>query len=162
MKERNIRRKDRAATLDEAMKTLISGEYGVLASVDNNGQPYGVPLSYWVSDGKIYFHCAREGHKIANIRNNPKASFTVVGKVQAVYDKNFTTDYESVIVFGNVFEVVTRDEKWGALYGLAGKYLPGHLDKANDAIEAALNRTAVYAMTVSEISGKAKKGSRQP
>ncbi|MDL2330137.1 pyridoxamine 5'-phosphate oxidase family protein [Desulfosarcina sp. OttesenSCG-928-A07] len=160
MKERSMRRKDRAVSRDEALGILVAGEYGVLASADKNGQPYGVPLSYWVSGENIYFHCARKGHKIENIRANPKVSFTVVGKVQAVYDKNFTTCFESVIVFGKVGEVVDRDEKFSALYGLAEKYLPEHLDKAADAISDSFDRTAVYAMTLTEISGKAKKERR--
>ncbi|MDL2286047.1 pyridoxamine 5'-phosphate oxidase family protein [Desulfococcaceae bacterium OttesenSCG-928-F15] len=157
MIERSMRRKDRKLLLHEAQSLLLHGEYGVMATADEKGQPYGVPLSYCVFDEKIYVHCAKDGHKISNIRANNRVSFTVVGKVQALYDKNFTTNYESVIVFGKISEVFERDEKWNALYGLAEKYLPEHLDKAEGDIEASFERTAVYAISMEEISGKARK-----
>lgn len=152
-----MRRKDRRLPPDEALLLLENGEYGVLASVDEKGQPYGVPLSYLFLNKKIYFHCAQNGHKIDNIRKNNKVSFTVVGKVQAFYDHNFTTRYESVVAFGKVFEILDKDEKFTVLYGLAERYLPEYLDRAKKDIETSFKRTAVYGVIVEEISGKAKK-----
>ena len=42
----NLRRKDRGISHQEAVELLDKVEYGVLSTVDKNGQPYGVPLSY--------------------------------------------------------------------------------------------------------------------
>ncbi len=154
MLERAMRRKDRQRTSSEGLAILKDGEYGVLATADAEGQPYGVPLSYIVKGGRIYFHCAPEGHKIDNIRANPRASFTVVGKTRPVYGKNFTTLFESVIVFGELGPVVDEKEKYGLLYELAEKYLPDYMDRAEASIKASLARTAVYGLTIEALTTK--------
>lgn len=74
-----MRRKDRAISSEEAMELLVRGEYGVLSLCDQDGQPYGVPLSYCVIDDGIYFHAATEGRKLDCIAENSKVSFAVVG-----------------------------------------------------------------------------------
>lgn len=152
-----MRRKDRAMDENHARQLLENGEYGVMGTVDENGQPYAVPLSYIVEGDVIYFHCAHEGRKITNISQNPKVSFTVVGKTMPVYDNNFTTYYESVIVFGTVIKVDNPDNKTRLLMLLAQKYLPRHMDKAAADIAKSLERTAVYAIGMEQVSGKAKK-----
>ena len=62
-----MRRKDKEIGTDEAINLLTKCEYGVLSTVGNDGQPYGVPLNYTYKDNCIYFHCALKGHKIDNI-----------------------------------------------------------------------------------------------
>ena len=59
-----MRRKDRAITEEEAMNLLNKSEYGVLSTVDENGEPYGVPMNFCIIEHCIYFHCAVEGQKI--------------------------------------------------------------------------------------------------
>ncbi|MCP4630772.1 MAG: hypothetical protein GY850_45770 [bacterium] len=44
MKE--MRRKDKEIGTDETIKLLTECEYGVLSTVGDDGQPYGVPLNY--------------------------------------------------------------------------------------------------------------------
>ncbi len=124
MLEKPMRRKDRQRDASEARAILKNGEYGVLATADAGGQPYGVPLSYILKDDRIYFHSALEGHKIDNIKLNNKASFTVVGRTKPVYDKNFTTLYESVIVFGEVAEVTDDEVKYAVLHALCERKVP--------------------------------------
>ena len=95
MKE--LRRKDRAITEEEAVALLNKAEYGVLSTVSENGKPYGVPLNFCVINHCIYFHCAVEGQKIDNIKQNKSVSFCAVGNTEILPDK-FGTKYESVIV----------------------------------------------------------------
>jgi len=95
---RPVRRKDREISIGDATQLLTRCSYGVLATCDN-GQPYAVPLSYVFFDNRIYFHCAEEGHKLDNIRDNPAVSFCVVGQVKLLPNQ-FATEYESVVVFG--------------------------------------------------------------
>ena len=40
---REMRRKDRQLTEEEAMDVVRKGEYGVLATVGDDGKPYSVP-----------------------------------------------------------------------------------------------------------------------
>ncbi len=58
---REMRRKDRETSEEEACQLLAAGEYGVLSTVGADGEPYGVPLSYVYRDGEIFFHSAPEG-----------------------------------------------------------------------------------------------------
>lgn len=152
-----IRRKDRAMDEAQARALLANCEYGIMGTVGPDGWPYALPLSYIVEGDAIYFHCAHAGHKIENITHNPKVSFTVVGATKPVYAGNFTTYYESAVVFGTARKVEDPGEKTRLLMLVAQKYLPDHMDKALGDIAKSLERTAVYAIDIERITGKAKK-----
>jgi hypothetical protein len=153
MKE--LRRKDRAITEEEAMVLLSRAEYGVLSTVSENGKPYGVPLNFCIIDHCIYFHCAVEGRKIDNIKQNKSVSFCTVGNTEILPDQ-FGTKYESVIVSGEVEEVFD-DNKQIALEGLLNKYSPDFFDKGLKYIEALREKTRVFKITINSLSGKARK-----
>jgi len=157
MEPGKVRRKDREIGLEESRKILDSGTYGVLATVDASGQPYAVPLSYVVLNEKIYFHCARSGHKIDNLAGNPRVSFVVVGRAEAVYNGHYTTYYESAVVFGRTCEVEDADEKYAAIYALTEKYTPDNMDKAEEYIRSHMKPTAIYAIEMEIITGKANR-----
>ena len=152
-----MRRKDRETDTAEAMELLKCGEYGVMAMVDTNGEPYAVPLSYILEEGAIYFHCAKVGRKIDALKFNPKVCFTVVGTIEAVYDKSFSTYYESVVVFGHIIEIEDFTRKTEFLMCLTEKYLPAHVDKATAEIAKSLECTSVYCIQIEKCTGKAKK-----
>ena len=151
-----MRRKDRQMSQESAIELLERGEYGVLSSVDEESQPYGVPVNY-VFDGKdsIYIHCAREGHKLDNIRANPRVSFTIVGNHQ-IMDWKFSTAYESVILFGTA-EEVEGDEKYQGLKMLAQKFSPNYMDEFENDIEKAMIPTIVFRIKILKITGKERK-----
>jgi len=157
MQARPIRRKDRALSPEDCAELLNRGEYGVLATADAAGQPYAVPMSYVVMGRRLYFHSAREGHKIDNIQDNPRASFAVVGETKPAYISSFSTYYESVVVFGPLVLIEEEKEKRESLVALAEKYLPEHMDKAESDINRGYSRTAVYALEMEIVSGKANK-----
>lgn len=154
---RPIRRRDRAISTQDARKLLEHGEWGTLSAVGSDGQPYGVPMSYVVMDQAIYFHCAHAGHKIENLEFEPRASFCVVGRTQPVFVTDFSTYYESAIVFGSVRTVDDENEKAKALYGLAEKYLPDYVEQAEPAIRKSFERTRVLALSIDGLTGKAKR-----
>ena len=45
--------KDRELSADEALEVLEAGEFCVVSTVDADGMPYGVPLSYVMLDGAL-------------------------------------------------------------------------------------------------------------
>lgn len=67
---RTIRRFKQELTREECLAVLRSQPRGVLSLLGENGYPYGLPIDYWYNetDGKLYFHGAKEGHKIDAIR----------------------------------------------------------------------------------------------
>ncbi len=150
-----LRRKDRAITNEEAITILNKGEYGILSTVSDNGEPYGIPLSYCVIDNSIYFHCAVEGKKLEHFKNNKSVSFCVVGSTEILPNK-FSTKYESVIISGNIEEVFD-DEKQVGLEGLLHKYSPEFLEKGIIYIESATEKTKVFRINITNLTGKARK-----
>lgn len=153
MKE--IRRKDRAVGPGEAEELLSRGEYGVLSTVDEDGQPYGVPLSYAYKNNCLYFHCALEGQKLENLAKNPQVSFCVVGHTRVLPEK-FATEYESVVAFGVASEV--SGEEWeNALLWLLEKYSPAFIDEGKRYIDLKEKATKVIKVAIHHISGKARR-----
>jgi len=154
-----MRRKDRALNHPESMTLLERGEYGVLALAEGSDDvwPYAVPLSYALMEGAVYFHSAAEGRKLALLSRNPRVCFTVVGATEILFDQGFTTNYECVMVFGYATPVTDEEECHRALYKLAEKYLPEHMDKAEKNIQRHRARTAVYKISLDLVTGKRRK-----
>ena len=148
MKE--MRRKDRAVTDEEAMALLIKSEYGVLSTTSKNGKPYGVPLNFCIIDHSIYFHCAVEGRKIDNILQNKNVSFCVVGFTE-VLPGEFGTKFESVIVSGEAKEVFDA-KKQNALEGFLHKYSPEFLSNGIKFITAMGARTRVFEISIDSLT----------
>lgn len=72
---REMRRKKQMLSLEECVAVLDNGTSGVLAVDGDNDYPYAVPLSYVYCDSKIFFHCARSGHKLDAIARNEEGFF---------------------------------------------------------------------------------------
>jgi hypothetical protein len=147
-----MRRNEKQLTEEEALAILLAGELGVLATVGEDDCPYAVPLNYALHEGCIYFHCARTGHKLDNIRHNPKVSFCVVGDSEVVPAK-FSTKYKSVILFGIAEEVVGEEKKAG-LDALIRKYAPDHLAAGEAYIQADGEKTRVIRIRIDHLTGK--------
>ena len=152
MKE--LRRKDRAITEEEAIALLNKAEYGVLSTVSENGKPYGVPLNFCIIDHCIYFHCAVEGQKIDNINQNKSVSFCAVGNTELLPEK-FGTKYESIIVSGEVEEVFDTN-KQSAMEGLLHKYSSEFFDQGIKYVEGLRDKTRVFKITINKLTGKAR------
>lgn len=152
---RTMRRKDRLISEDEALSIMEKGEYGILSTVSSENEPYGVPLNYCLIGGTIYFHCAPEGQKIDNIKNNPMVSFCVVGRTQIQPD-TFTTRFESAIVQGTAEEVFD-EEKQMALEGFIEKYSRAFLAEGKKYSNRMHAETKVIKIVPVSVSGKANR-----
>ena len=106
---RKMRRFKQQLSNDEALKILKNCKSGVLAVSGDDGYPYTVPLNFVYKDGKIYFHCAKNGHKLDAIKQNKKVSFCVIEKDEVDSEK-LTTLFRSVVVFGKA-EIMENEEK---------------------------------------------------
>ncbi len=120
---REMRREKQALSLQETAAVLHRGMSGVLALSGDNDYPYAVPISYVYDGEKIYFHCAKSGHKLDAIQRNAKASFCVIDQDKIV-PENYTTCFRSVIVFGRIQVVEEEERKRAAIEKLAVKYAP--------------------------------------
>lgn len=151
-----MRRKDREMDKAFALSVADKCEYAVLSLITPEGKPYAVALSV-VRDGEnMYFHCAMQGEKIDCMRANPNGCMVCVGDTELV-PENFTTKFESAIIKGKLSEVTEADEKIHALKILCEKFAPTNMSDFNNAINQSLSRTAIWKMSIDEITGKCKK-----
>ncbi|HYE69825.1 MAG TPA: pyridoxamine 5'-phosphate oxidase family protein [Anaerovoracaceae bacterium] len=149
-----MRRTDRLMSEEETLKVLNDSEYGILATVDEDLQPYGVPISYVYMDGCIYFHSTNAGgSKYNNLEYNSKVSFTVVGKTQVLPDK-FGTLYESAIVYGTAELVADEEERLMAFREFLNKYCPEFINEGEKYIKAAGPIAMIIKIKINNLTGK--------
>ncbi|HJA93555.1 MAG TPA: pyridoxamine 5'-phosphate oxidase family protein [Candidatus Eisenbergiella merdipullorum] len=151
---RPMRRGKQALSAKECEAVLKRGTSGVLALLGDGGYPYAVPLSYVYDAGRIFFHCAKAGHKIDAIRNQEKASFCVIDQDRVVPEK-YTTFFRSVIVFGRVRILEEEGEIHDAIEKLAVRYAP---EESRESREAEIDRfrasLCMLELTVEHMTGK--------
>ena len=100
---RPMRRIKQQLSDEEALEILVKAKRGVLSVIGDDGWPYGIWLNphYRREDGRIYFHGAKEGHKIDALRRDARVSFTVID--EGVQDEGgWAYTFRSVVVFGRI------------------------------------------------------------
>lgn len=120
---RQMRRKKQQLEEARCVEILKKASSGVLAVLGEGGYPYAVPLSFVYEEGKIYFHSAKNGHKLDAIARENKASFCVIAQDDIVPEE-YTSYFASVIAFGRMRVLEEEQEKWQAIEKLAKKYAP--------------------------------------
>lgn len=173
-----MRRKDREMSAEFGIQIIDKSRYGVLSVVDEDNEPYGIPLSIVRDENTLYFHSAMDGKKVKTFEKSPDVSVVFVGEVKVPenYTKEeldeiakdesktvllissvFTTEYESAVVKGKVKLVEDEEEKVKAMKLICEKYTPTKMDYFNMAIKSGLKRTNVYSIEIEEIKAKRKK-----
>jgi len=150
-----IRRRDRALDEALALDILRKAQWGVLATVDEAGWPYAVPVNHAVVDGALIIHGAPVGHKLANLAFNPKVSYCAVTQAETL-PLELATRYASVIVFGQAELLTDEGEKRAALRALGLRFAAEHPDLVDRGIEEDLFRTAVVRIRIERATGKAR------
>ncbi|KAK2946308.1 putative pyridoxamine 5'-phosphate oxidase family protein [Blattamonas nauphoetae] len=150
-----MRRRDRALPDEWTWHLIQNSLYGVLSMVSTDNGGYGVPISYAV-DGReaLYFHGAIKGRKLDNLRQNPKASFCIVGRVETLPEE-FSTRFESVIVFGTLTEC-TGEDKIKGLELIKRKYSPENVEKGINC-RSSPDAVCVFKLEISQVTGKGSK-----
>ena len=151
---RAMRRKKQLLSLEETTAVLNRGTSGVLALSGDGGYPYAVPISYVYDGEKLYFHCAKSGHKLDAIRRNEKASFCVIDQNQIVPEE-YTTYFRSVIAFGRIRLLEAPEEKRRAIELLARRYAPEDTPANRDAaIDREFAPLCMLELSIEHLSGK--------
>lgn len=151
-----MRRADREMDKDFALMVVDKCEYATLAMVDTDGTPYCVPITIARDENTVYFHSAKEGQKIAALKNDPNVCMSCVGDTLLAKDK-FTTEFESAILRGTAEEVTDDAEKIQGLRLICERHTPTNMHEFDIAIEKSLFRTAVWKIDIADITGKRKK-----
>lgn len=151
---RKMRRFGQALAHEECVEVLRQEPRGVLSMLGEDGYPYGIPLSHWYDpeSGNIYFHGAREGHKIDAIRKSEKVSFCVM-------DQGFRKDGEwalnirSVVVFGRISPVEDHQKTLEICTNLCRKFTEDE-EYLTKELESAGDRVLCLELVPEHISGK--------
>lgn len=147
---------------------LHNAQYGTLALCKEN-IPYSVPINFVQVNNNIYFHGAKKGTKMEFIRNNAKASFSVVesySMIQSYFSSNdnlacpATHFFKSVCINGDIEIVRNYDEKVLALQSLMQKLQPeGKFKHLSEEIYVKMiNATEVFKIIPTTTKGKIKVG----
>jgi uncharacterized protein len=150
---REMRRKKQSLSEADTIKILEARTSGVLGVSGDDGYPYTVPLSYAYRDNKLFFHCAKSGHKLDGIAGNDKVTFCVIDK-DDVIQKTFTTHFRSVIVFGRARILAEDSEKQAALEYLIEKYSPDFVQEGQGEIKRDWDRVCLVELNIEHMTGK--------
>lgn len=151
---RPMRRFRQELSCDETKKILQENGTCTLALLGDEGYPYSVPMNYYYDgEDKIYFHCAKQGHKIDAIKSEEKVSLSVISKNE-VYEEKFTTLFESVVVFGRAKILEDTDEIKAYCARLAERLCPNNVAKIPEEINSASQNMTIVEITIEHMSGK--------
>ena len=151
---RKMRRFKQELSAEDTIKIFENGSFGTLAVSGDDGYPYAVPLNYVYADGKLYFHCAKQGHKLDALQNSPQASFCVVSQDKVVPEK-LTTLFESAIAFGRA-SILGDEDKRRVLELFTQKYFSSNSDEKNEEeINRHWNTVCLVSLEIEHMSGKA-------
>ncbi|MDA8103811.1 MAG: pyridoxamine 5'-phosphate oxidase family protein [Nitrospiraceae bacterium] len=143
---------------------LTHSHVGRLGTTGRDGYPMIKPLNFAFHERTIYFHTAKEGEKIDDIRRDSRVCFEV--DLPIAFVKGDGADpcraeylYRSVIIRGKARIVEDEEEKIMALRLLMRKYQPegGY----GDFREEKLKITGVVRIDIEEMTGKEDLGKEE-
>ena len=112
---RELTRKKQQLEAKRCIELLKNETRGVLSVCGDDGYPYGMPMNHWYeeSDGNLYFHCGKEGHRLEALQKCDKVSYCVYNNgVRS--DGEWAFHVESVIVFGRM-QVIDQEDQIKAI-----------------------------------------------
>ncbi|MBQ0078317.1 MAG: pyridoxamine 5'-phosphate oxidase family protein [Eubacterium sp.] len=151
---REMRRFKQQVSAEECKKVLREEARGVMSMIGDNGYPYGIPLDFYYDeeDNAIYFHAAKEGHKIDAIKACDKVCFTT-WNTGFQKDGDWAWNVTSVVLFGKAELVEDRELTSVKTRALAEKYYPTKeevdVEMAND-----IDRVQLIAIHIEHMTGK--------
>ncbi|MDD6215139.1 MAG: pyridoxamine 5'-phosphate oxidase family protein [Roseburia sp.] len=151
---RKMRRFKQEITPEECVEVLKTAPRGIMAFHGENGYPYAIPLNqyYNETDGKLYFHGAKQGLKLDLMAGNPKVCFTVMDD-GFIKEGDWALNIKSVVCLGRLETVTDSDKILETCQMLARKFFPTE-EAVEEEIAKSLDRVNVFAMTIDRMTGK--------
>lgn len=150
------RMKQHQLSKEEVDDVLKKAEVGRLATYNDNGYPYVVPVHFVIHEEKVYIHGLIKGQKISNLTKNSKVGFEVDEMGVIIPDNenpcDTNTSFRSVIILGTAKMVEDNILKEEILHYIVAKYTPqlSHLSFPEKMMKA----TGVIEITPAEVTGK--------
>ena len=150
---REMRRFNQQLPDEEALEVLKEGHLGVLSVLGEDDYPYGLPIDYYLDeDGHVYFHGAKEGHKVDAIARHDKVSLCVMD--EDTPDDSFSRYVRSVIVFGSIAPVEDHAKAMEKAWGLAMHIFPEQTEFYRNDLKRNESRVQVLELVPEHITGK--------
>ncbi len=148
-----MRRSDKAVTEQSAIEKILRMGKTCQLAFTAEPVPYLVTLNYGYHDGTLYFHSAREGHKIDLVRKNGQAAFTValdLGLVKGENACDWSVRFQSVVGHGKISLLESPEDKQQGLDLFMAQYSAEKFSYPDKMIQA----TAVFKLVISEMTMK--------
>lgn len=150
-----MRRKDRQITEPAKIEKIIAQGRVCHLTLHDLPAPYVVPLSFGYKENTLYFHAARDGHKVDLMQQNPQAGFAIsidLGDVDGGDEGcEWSVGFRSVLGHGNLSIVEATDEKREAFDCIMAQYS----DRDFTYPAAMVERTLVFKLAIETMTGKA-------
>lgn len=151
---RKMRRFKQEISQEDCKKVLNSARRGVLSVNGDDGYPFSIPMNFYYDEAEntIYFHGAKNGHKIDSIKACDKVCFTAMDEGYK-NEGDWFWQLNSVVVFGRAELVEDRDftEKMARLIGL--KYYPTP-ESVEEEIARDISALQLIALHIEHMTGK--------
>lgn len=151
---REMRRRGQALSREECVSLLKTEKRGALAMSGDNGYPYAIPLNFYFdeAENKIYFHCAKEGHKLDAIKNDGRVCFTVWDRGEK-RGGDWAYHVKSVVVMGRARLVDDKAVIYEKTRAIGLKYYPD-AGSVDEELRRAISRVALIELAIEHITGK--------
>ncbi|NPV93198.1 MAG: pyridoxamine 5'-phosphate oxidase family protein [Firmicutes bacterium] len=149
-----MRKKEKEVTDQTAIEAIIQDAAVCRLGLVDNGEPYIVPMNFGYSNGRLFFHSAKEGRKLDVIRSSSRVCFELESGVEVIGAEKpcgWTTRFSSVIGYGRAYIVEDAEEKKAGLDVIMRHYAgPG--DFAYPPVT--LEKTAIILVEVESMTAK--------
>ena len=148
------------AERDVLHAVLDAGLVAQVAVVDDDGQPYVVPVAYARDGERVLFHGSTGSRLFRSLAAGARTCLTVTlldGLVLARSSFESSMNYRSAMVLGSC-EVLEGEEKERALRVISDHLLPDRWDDIRPPSRKELAATLVLALPLDEASGKISAG----
>ena len=151
---REMRRAKQQLPAEECVRVLKEQPRGVLSVCGDDGYPYGIPMDHWYdeTEHKLFFHCAKTGHKLDAIAACDKVSYCVMDEGFRE-DGDWALHIKSVVVFGRMRVVADETKKREICTNLCRKFTDdeAYLQKE---LETAFARVNCLELRIEHMTGK--------
>jgi nitroimidazol reductase NimA-like FMN-containing flavoprotein (pyridoxamine 5'-phosphate oxidase superfamily) len=142
----------------EEIDSIIDGALLCRLAMAADNSPYVIPLSFGYDGKFIYIHTGKEGKKIRYFEGNPSVCFEFDRDISLVTDSKdpckWSFSYKSVIGFGSISELTSKEEK---IYGL-NQIMLHYSHKEWEFKDINLVATRIWKISIDSITGKIAEG----
>jgi nitroimidazol reductase NimA-like FMN-containing flavoprotein (pyridoxamine 5'-phosphate oxidase superfamily) len=163
---RTTMRRHAERSVPEDFAAIMEAGSAVHVAFTVGDQPHVIPVGYQydaAEPGIVYLHGSRESRLLQHLATGAPISLCVTMIDGLVYSKQALThsmNYRSAICFGSPREVLDLDVKRRVFEAMTLRYFPGRTAGVHyePATTAQLDATLVVAVTIDELSAKARTG----